>query len=126
MLFNSTEFLFFFPIVLAAYLAMPKKARIPWLLLASYFFYGCWNYKYLALILFTTAVTYVVGLLLGKAKSSRGKKWILGVGIVSTFLVLVFFKYLDFLFQVAIFSDKTVDKYNLKCYCRFHFFVNQI
>ena len=98
MLFNSTEFLCFFPIVLLAYLAMPKKARIPWLLLASYFFYGCWNYKYLALILFTTAVTYVVGLLLGKAKSSRGKKWILGVGIVSNFLVLVFFKYLDFLF----------------------------
>ncbi|MBO4749629.1 MAG: MBOAT family protein [Lachnospiraceae bacterium] len=98
MLFNSTEFLFFFPIVLLAYLAMPKKARTPWLLLASYFFYGCWNYKYLALILFTTVVTYAVGILLEKSKSEKGKKWILGTGITLNLLVLVFFKYLDFLF----------------------------
>ena len=83
MLFNSTEFLFFFPIVLAAYLVMPKKARIPWLLVASYFFYGCWNYKYLTLILFSTVVTYASARLLEKNSSAKMKKWIL---VCSVFL----------------------------------------
>ena len=99
MLFNSTEFLFFFPIVLAAYLVMPKKARIPWLLVASYFFYGCWNYKYLTLILFSTVVTYASARLLEKSSSAKTKKWILGLGISANLFVLFFFKYLDFAFM---------------------------
>ncbi len=99
MLFNSTEFLFFFPIVLAAYLVMPKKARIPWLLLASYFFYGCWNYKYLTLILFSTVVTYASARFLEKSSSVKTKKWILGLGISANLFVLFFFKYLDFAFM---------------------------
>ena len=98
MLFNSTEFLFFFPIVLMAYLVMPRKVKLPWLLLASYFFYACWNYKYLTLILFTTVVTYAVAILLERGKTQTARKWILGAGICVNLLVLVFFKYLDFLF----------------------------
>ena len=45
MLFNSQAFLVFFPTVTAAYFLLPKGARLPWLLFASYFFYLCWTPK---------------------------------------------------------------------------------
>ena len=43
MLFNSFDFLVFFPIVVILYYAIPKKFRYLWLLAASYYFYMCWN-----------------------------------------------------------------------------------
>ena len=62
MVFNSWEFLAFFPIVAIIYFVMPKKAKTVWLLIASYFFYVCWNPKYIVVLLFSTAVTYGAGL----------------------------------------------------------------
>ena len=52
MLFNSLEFLIFFPIVVVLYFAFPKKIKQFWLLIASYYFYMCWNAKYIYLIFF--------------------------------------------------------------------------
>ncbi|MFR5786589.1 MAG: hypothetical protein ACLUHE_05410 [Christensenellales bacterium] len=43
MIFNSYAFLAFFPIVTLAYYLMPMRARRPWLLAASYYFYMCWS-----------------------------------------------------------------------------------
>ena len=43
MLFNSLNYLVFFPIVLLFYFVLPKKVRYLWLLAASYYFYACWN-----------------------------------------------------------------------------------
>ena len=65
MLFNSIQFLIFFPIVVALYYLIPKKVRYIWLLLASYYFYMSWNAKYALLLLFSTFVTYLSGLALG-------------------------------------------------------------
>ena len=56
MLFNSTDFLIFFPIVVAVYYAIPEKVKSLWLLLASYYFYMCWNAKYALLILASTVL----------------------------------------------------------------------
>ena len=56
MLFNSLEFLLFFPIVTALYFVLPKNARWVLLLLASYFFYMCWEPGYLGPILASTVV----------------------------------------------------------------------
>lgn len=72
MLFNSIQFLIFFPIVAVIYFVMPRKAKEFWLLVASYYFYMCWNAKYAFLILFSTLVTYVCGLILEKVKNFSG------------------------------------------------------
>ncbi len=93
MLFNSYSFMIFFPIVLAIYFVIPKKARYMWLLLASYYFYMGWNVKYAALIAFSTIITYVCGLLIGKVQH---KKWVIGGCIGINLAILFFFKYFDF------------------------------
>lgn len=93
MLFNSYSFMIFFPIVLAIYFVIPKKARYMWLLLASYYFYMGWNVKYAALIAFSTILTYVCGRLLGK---TQHKKWVIGGCIGINLAILFFFKYFDF------------------------------
>lgn len=72
MLFNSINFLFFFPIVVLLYFAIPIKVRYLWLLAASYFFYMCWNAEYALLLLFSTIVTYLCGLFLEKTKAISG------------------------------------------------------
>ena len=53
MLFNSLNYLVFFPVVLLLYFVLPKKVRYLWLLGASYYFYACWNAKYALLLLFS-------------------------------------------------------------------------
>lgn len=64
MLFNSTDFLIFFPIVTLIYYVIPHKVRYLWLLGCSYYFYMCWNPKYIVLLLFSTVVTYLSGLIM--------------------------------------------------------------
>lgn len=66
MLFNSMEFMIFFPIVISLYHIIQRRFRYLWLLVASYYFYMCWNAEYALLILFSTAVTYTGALLLEK------------------------------------------------------------
>lgn len=97
MLFNSLSFLIYFPIVLLIYFVIPKKVRYIWLLIASYYFYMCWNAKYALLLLFSTAVTYVASLFLHKWRDRTGrKKAVIAVGLVANLGILFVFKYLDF------------------------------
>ena len=75
MTFNSIEFIFFFAIVFVLYFlpAMKTAARQNTLLLvASYVFYGMWDWRFLGLILLTTASTFFTGMFLMKKKA----KWI--------------------------------------------------
>ena len=95
MLFNSISFLVFFPVVAGLYFLIPRKLKAAFLLLASYFFYMCWNPKYIVLILITTVVTYAVGLFMGKDMSGTKKKALMGVGFFINFGLLFLFKYLD-------------------------------
>ena len=62
MLFNSIQFLIFFPIVTLLYFLIPHKVRYIWLLVCSYYFYMCWNPTYALLILTSTILTYGCGL----------------------------------------------------------------
>ncbi len=62
MLFNSIDFLIFFPVVVLIYFIIPDRIKYIWLLAASYFFYMGWNAKYALLLLFSTAVTYLSGI----------------------------------------------------------------
>ncbi len=96
MLFNSLQFIFFFPIVVALYFALSHKYRWIMLLLASYYFYMCWNYKYVVLILFTTVVNYFAGMGIGTTQSRFRKNLYLVLGVSSSLAVLFFFKYFNF------------------------------
>lgn len=93
MLFNSLAFAVFLPIVFILYWALPHKYRYILLFLASYYFYMSWNVKYVALILFTTFVSYASGLLLKETSFQKKKTILLGLTLVASLGVLFFFKY---------------------------------
>lgn len=103
MLFNSSIFIFLFlPISLLVYysLAPLKKTwGLAWLALASLFFYGWWNPKYLYLII----ASMVFNLLLGKAilKTSKIKGFLVSIGIVGNLMALGFYKYAGFFSECA-------------------------
>ncbi len=101
MLFNSQEFLLFFPLVTILYYLIPHKRslRTYMLLVASYVFYGCWNPKYILLLFAVTLTTYLSALLLQKVSGSGAKKAVLASCITFNLAVLFVFKYLDFACQ---------------------------
>lgn len=109
MLFNSLDFLIFFPIVLLVYFIIPKRVKYIWLLIASYYFYMCWNAKYVILILISTIITYVSGLLLENVKNKTiieskkniQKKLIVAVSFLSNLGILFYFKYINFTLDVV-------------------------
>lgn len=104
MLFNSLQFLIFFPIVTATYYIVPQKLKNYWLLITSYYFYMCWNAKYALLLLFSTVVTWLSGLLLQKIKDGTSenqaketcKKLVVVVCFGVNLAILFFFKYFNF------------------------------
>lgn len=97
MLFNSIDFLIFFPIVAIVYFLIPRKIKYIWLLFASYYFYMCWNAKYALLIAASTIITYLAGIFIEKAKSIPVKKLIVAFSFVSNLSILFLFKYFDFM-----------------------------
>lgn len=97
MLFNSWQFLIFFPLVVAAYFLLPGRFRWMLLLGASYYFYMCWKPEYALLLILSTVVDYYTALRMGKAASPRKKKFYLGVSLSSNLGILFLFKYFNFL-----------------------------
>ena len=96
MLFNSLEFLVFFAIVVAAYFAIHHKYRWVLLLTASYYFYMCWDYRYVLLILATTTVNYLSGIHIYRTNNKKLKNFYLVLGLVTSLGILFFFKYFNF------------------------------
>ncbi len=97
MLFNSCEFLIFFPIVICIFYVIPKKLRYIWLLISSYYFYMCWHPKYAILIALSTIITYLCGLLIDNLQKNTYKKWIVFCCISINLPILIFFKYFTWL-----------------------------
>src|SRR5262245_14614808 len=96
MLFNSLAFLAFFALVFAVYLALPRRGQNLWLLAASYFFYGAWDWRFLGLILLSTVISWGAGLGLGAIASPRGRRAVLVAALVADLGILGFFKYAGF------------------------------
>lgn len=104
MLFNSVNFLIFFPIVLIIYFCIPSQKRYIWLLIASYYFYMCWNAKYVVLLLFSTIATYLCAYIIDRMRKKESKtngnvicqKVCIFVCILLNLMILFFFKYFDF------------------------------
>lgn len=106
MLFNSIEFLIFLPIVFAIYWLLRNHLKLQnlFVVLASYVFYGWWDYKFLLLIAFTSLCSYASGLLIDKSKRcivygvrciNWAKFWMI-TNIVINLGILAVFKYYDF------------------------------
>ena len=100
--FNSWQFLVFLPIVLLLYWIIPHRFRWIFLLAASYFFYMCWNAWLIFLIVGTTLVSYLAGILMERTEKKSLKKFYLVTAIIVCLGVLVFFKYFNFLCKTAI------------------------
>ncbi len=96
MVFSSYEFLFLYlPLVLAGYYLLPGRGRSLFLTLASYLFYGWWDYRFCSLMLISTVIDYIAGQGIGRAQTARGKKGWVAVSVVSNLSLLGFFKYFD-------------------------------
>lgn len=114
MLFNSVSFLIFFPIVVLGYFALPEKFKNHWLLVASYYFYMCWQPVYALLILFSTVTTYYCAVLIDRAKNQKQKKLFLTVNIVMNIAILGYFKYFNFIVEslLAVFPSLSISPNN--------------
>ena len=91
--FTSLSFLVFFPIIWLIYLAIPPKARILWLLAASYAF--CWSFGFnnVLVLLASTAVTYGVGVGLEAHREGQGRRVLLAGAVLLHVMFLFFVKY---------------------------------
>ncbi len=96
MLFNSIDFVVFFPVVVALYFALPHRARWAFLLAASYYFYACWKVEYLALIVASTLIDYLAARAMGRRETRRARRPFLLASLASNLGILFFFKYADF------------------------------
>jgi D-alanyl-lipoteichoic acid acyltransferase DltB (MBOAT superfamily) len=74
MWFNSFDFWIFLAVVLLVYHRIGHKLQNRFLLVASYFFYGCFDWRFLGLILFCTALNYHAGLRIAAASDERRRR----------------------------------------------------
>ncbi len=98
MLFNSFEFLIFFPIVFILYWMLQNNFRLQniLLLLASYIFYAWWDYRFLSLIIISSCIDYIAGLQIFKASNQSRRKFWLYVSLIANLGFLGVFKYYNF------------------------------
>lgn len=99
MLFNTVSFAIFLPVVLVLYwFVTSKNLRLQnlLLLLSSYFFYACWDYRFLFLLIFSTALGYYVGIKIDETSAIPKKKIWLWIGIIINVGFLAVFKYYNF------------------------------
>ena len=102
MLFNTIDFAIFLPIVFLLYWFVADKnlkLQNALIVVASYVFYGWWDWRFLSLILFSTLVDYLVGRGLAQEKDPGKRKLLLWTSIGVNIGFLGFFKYYDFFLE---------------------------
>jgi alginate O-acetyltransferase complex protein AlgI len=99
MLFNSYLFWIFFAVVISLYHRLNFYWQNRMLLVASYIFYGTWDWRFVFLLAGTTLMDYFVALGMTGATSQRKKKGLLLISISANLLLLSFFKYYGFFSQ---------------------------
>jgi alginate O-acetyltransferase complex protein AlgI len=99
MLFNSLDFAIFLPIVFVLYWFVTNKnlkLQNFLIVVASYLFYGWWDWRFLSLILFSTVLDYSIGLALQKQTNEVKRKWLIRGSVLVNLSFLGFFKYFNF------------------------------
>jgi len=102
MLFNSAHFAIFFPIIFLLYWLIPNnrvKLQNILLFISSYFFYACWDWRFLFLLIFSTLLDYFTGIQMSNSKNQDQKKiWFL-ISVITNLSFLGFFKYYNFFIE---------------------------
>ncbi len=99
MLFNSIDFAIFLPVVFLLYWFVTNfSLRLQNLLIviASYVFYGWWDWRFLSLIIFSTILDYFIGIGLDTKNDRRTRKTLLWFSIIVNLGFLGIFKYYNF------------------------------
>lgn len=96
MVFNSLQFVWFFLVVYAVYRALPHRGQNWLLLVASYYFYAAWDYRFVTLLAASTLVDFSCGLALARVRSRTRRRLILCLSIGFNLTLLGFFKYFNF------------------------------
>ncbi len=102
MLFNSLDFALFLPLVFTLYWTLSRfgtRFQNSIIVVASYVFYGWWDWRFLTLILFSTVVDYSVGILMSKETKESRRKGLLWLSILVNLGLLGFFKYSNFFIE---------------------------
>src|SRR5271163_4985074 len=103
MLFVEPRFFLFFGVVLTTYWTLKSNSARKWLLLAaSYFFYGCWDWRFAGMLLLLSAADYYFALRLTLTSSQRLRKVYVTASVAMNLSVLGFFKYFHFFVGSAI------------------------
>src|ERR1035437_10534608 len=99
MLFNSIKFAVFLPIVFLIYWFVVKrnlKRQNYFLLVAIYYFYGCWNWRFLLLLIIISLFNYIIGIKIDRSLISKTRKIWLIIGLIINIGILGVFKYYNF------------------------------
>ncbi len=96
MLFNTISYAIFLPVVLGLYWVLRHRQQNVLLLIASYVFYGAWDYRFLALIWISTLIDYSVGLGLGRTDDDSRRKRMFLISVAANLGILGVFKYYGF------------------------------
>ena len=99
MFFNSLHFAIFLPIVFILYWVIGAKSKINQnyiLILASYYFYSCWDWRFLFLLVFSTLLDYVSGMKIEKSQTPFERKMWLWICVTINLGFLGVFKYYNF------------------------------
>ena len=102
MLFNSIDFAIFLPIIFLLYWFVTNenlKLQNSLIVISSYVFYGWWDWRFLSLILFSTVVDFLVGLMLSKEENEMKRKVLLWTSVLVNIGFLGFFKYYNFFIE---------------------------
>lgn len=101
MLFNSLQFLIFFPIVVILYYLLKPSVRWVLLLAASYYFYMAWKPEYIVLIVISTLVDYFCSYKMGEIAEKRQRIPFLVISLVVNLGLLFFYKYTNFFISIS-------------------------
>src|SRR5215467_9756405 len=96
MLFDSPIFIFFLAVVVVCYWCLNFRDQNRFLLLASYFFYGWWDWRFLCLMIASTVIDYFIAMKIDDTEDRRLRRVFLILSLVINFSILGFFKYFNF------------------------------
>lgn len=101
MSFTSFEFFIFLPLVFTIYWSLKSSLKLQNLLivLASYLFYGWWDWRFLSLIAGSTLIDYTIGILIQREKRKERKKALLTISLIVNLGALALFKYYNFFIE---------------------------
>lgn len=99
MIFHSLQFLAFFVVVFAIYLSLGHRLQNRFLLLASYFFYASWDWRFLFLIMITTLTDFLCAKAIDRTSDKSIRKRYVAVSVVINLGILGVFKYYNFFLE---------------------------